>query len=181
MTHWVTFKIGPSLFGCEIEILNNVRIVQWRQVLIFNSVCWADISGSSATWLSPLLPKQQLKCGPGPVGCPLSSLSLEDGGTTVHCSTEDFHGHRISQECWNKGLYGRHHCWFCCSLPWSYPSLPENNLAASKTPGPLLYPPQSQFKGKFSWHFAFIHSFSVNLIQLSKLNIHHSGQPGRFT
>ena len=29
MTHWVTFKIGPSLFGCEIEILNNVRIVQW--------------------------------------------------------------------------------------------------------------------------------------------------------
>ena len=34
MTHWVTFKIGPSLFGCEIEILNNVRIVHCRDAFL---------------------------------------------------------------------------------------------------------------------------------------------------
>ena len=41
MTHWVTFKIGPSLFGCEIEILNNVRIVQrrWAGILIIPDLC----------------------------------------------------------------------------------------------------------------------------------------------
>ena len=58
----------------------------------------------------------------------LSFISLEDGGTTVHSTAEDFHGHRILQEFWNKGLYGRHHCWFCCSVPWSFPSLPDNNM-----------------------------------------------------
>ena len=28
MSHWATFKIGPSLFGCEI--LNKLRIVHWE-------------------------------------------------------------------------------------------------------------------------------------------------------
>ena len=46
----------------------------------------------------------------------LSFISLEDGGTTVHSTAEDFHGHRILQEFWNKGLYGRHHCYVCACV-----------------------------------------------------------------
>ena len=36
VTLWATFKIGPSLFGCRIEVLNNVRIVQWRSDFHFH-------------------------------------------------------------------------------------------------------------------------------------------------
>ena len=46
MSNWATFKIGPSLFGCEIEILNKLRIVQWETPL-----CDPQIATIMRFWL----------------------------------------------------------------------------------------------------------------------------------